>query len=319
MFAVAECLFLYCESSLGVASGENGVDIDVPLQREVSTGYPLIPSSSLKGVLRAVARSQQADPDVLRLLGSAKEEEERQASCVTLSDALPLLFPVRSLRGVSAWVTSAEVWARLGREVATAGVKLTPPPLPVLPPATAGVVPDAPLLTGKQNLVLEELCFAVKPCAEMAALGAWLAEQALPDSPAFAFWRERVARHVVLLPEEYYRYFLDHSTQVRPRIRIDPRSGAAADGALWTEEYLPPETLFVAVAGVDLPTTAEGEAAPLPGKMKKPADILDWVKGLATAHLHIGHGHTLGHGIVRVRWTGKQPGKPKRASRAKKG
>jgi len=62
----------------------------------------------LKGVLRARARAPPAAPEFLRLLGSAPESEEKQSSCVAISDALPLLFPVRSLRGVFAWVTSAE-------------------------------------------------------------------------------------------------------------------------------------------------------------------------------------------------------------------
>ena len=307
MFAAAECLFLYLESSLGVGSGEAGGAVDIPIQRETATGYPVVPGSSLKGVLRARAWAQQATPELLRLLGSAPESEDKQPSSVTLSDALPLLFPVRSLRGVFAWATSAEAWARFGRELAAYGVKLTPPPLPAPRPDAAAVAPGTPLLTTRQNLVLEELCFTAQPAAEVAALGAWLAEHALPDEPIFACWRERATHGVVVLAEEYFRHFLAHGTQITPRIRIDPRTGTAAEGALWTEEYLPPETLLFALAGANLPEAPAGAAAPpLPGKMKKAADILAWVKGLAPTHLQVGGGQTLGHGMARLRWTGKK-------------
>ena len=79
---------------------------------------------------------------------------------------------------------------------------------------------------------------------------------------------------------------------------------------------MPPETLLFALVGANLPQAPGGAGAlPLPGKMKKAADILDWVKGLAPVHLHLGGGQTLGHGIVRLRWTGK---KVVQARRAKK-
>src|SRR5919199_398090 len=117
MFDAADCVFLYLETCGRVGSGEETKEVDLPVQREVATGYPLWPSS------------------------------------VVLSDALPLLFPVRSLAGLFAWVTSAEVCARFQRDLATYGVKVTKwPQPPALPPEAAGVAPGTPLLTAKQTL-----------------------------------------------------------------------------------------------------------------------------------------------------------------------
>jgi len=313
MFAAAECMFFYLESSLRVGSGEDRLEVDLPIQREAATGYPLLPGSSLKGVLRARARSQQAPAEMLGLLGSEPEGDDRQSSLVVVSDALPLLFPVRSLTGLFAWVTSLEIWSRFRRDLAAYGVKVPEPPqLPALAPETAGVPPDSPLIGSKQSLVLEELSFPNQAAEEVGALGAWLAEHAFPDDLVFDFWRQRVARGVVLLPEGAYRYFLTHGTQVVPRIRIDQRTGTAADGSLWTEEYLPPETLVYALVGANLPE------AP-PAFLKKATDVTDWVRGLVPAYLQIGGGRTLGHGIVRVRWTGKKPARARKGGPAKKG
>ena len=312
MFAAAECMFMYLESSLRVGSGEDRLEVDLPVQREAATGYPLVPGSSLKGVLRARARSQEAPVEMLGLLGSAPESEEQQPSSVVVSDAIPLLFPVRSLTGLFAWVTSLEVWSRFQRDLAAYGVKVPPPPqLPAPAPETAGVAPEAPLLGSKQTLVLEELSFPVQVVEEVGALGAWLADHTFPDEPVFDFWRQRAMRGVVLLPEGAYRYFVIHGTQVVPRIRIDPGTGTAADGSLWTEEYLPPETLVYALVGANLPE------AP-PAWIKKATDVIDWVRGLAPGHLQLGGGQTLGHGLVRVRWTGKKIARARRGSRARK-
>src|SRR5437016_2299514 len=255
MFDAAECLFLYLESSLRVGSEEEGIDIDLPIQREAATGYPLLPASSLKGVLRSRARLQQAPIELLGLLGSPPESEEPQPkpSSVVVSDAIPLVFPVRSLTGLFAWVTSVETLSRFRRDVAAYGVKIAElPQPPALDPETAGVAPETPLLGSKQTLVLEEFTFPVRVAEEVGALGAWLAENAFPDDPVFEFWRSRAARGVVVLPEGAYRYFVEHGTQVVPRIRIDPLTGTAADGSLWTEEYLPPETLLYALVGANL-------------------------------------------------------------------
>ncbi len=313
MFAAAECMFLYLESSLRVGSGEDRLEVDLPIQREAATGYPLVPGSSVKGVLRARARSQQAPVEAIGLLGSAPESEEQQPSSVVVSDALPLLFPVRSLTGLFAWVTSLDVWSRFERDLAAYGVKVSKlPQLPALTPETAGVAPEVPLLGSKQTLVLEELSFPTQVVEEVGTLGSWLADHAFPDEPVFDYWRQRAARGVVLLPEGAYRYFVTHGTQVVPRIRIDPQTRTAADGSLWTEEYLPPETLMYARVGVNLPD------AP-PGWIKKATDLIDWVRGLAPGYLQMGGGQTLGHGIVRVRWTGKKLARARRGSQAKKG
>jgi len=92
-------------------------------------------------------------------------------------------------------------------------------------------------------------------------LGAWLAEHVLPDEPVFAYWRQRAAQGVVVLPEEYYRYFLEHGTQITPRIRIDPRTGRRPT-ARYGRRSICPETLLFALAGANLPEAPEGLRPP---------------------------------------------------------
>ena len=46
MFAAAECMFMYVESSLRVGSGEDRLEVDLPIQREAATGYPLAPPAA---------------------------------------------------------------------------------------------------------------------------------------------------------------------------------------------------------------------------------------------------------------------------------
>ena len=79
---------------------------------------------------------------MLSLFGSSPDIEEKQSSSLVVSDALPLLFPVRSLTGLFGWVTSFDVWSRFQRDLAAYAVIVPPPPqLPALAPEIAGVAP----------------------------------------------------------------------------------------------------------------------------------------------------------------------------------
>jgi CRISPR-associated protein Cmr4 len=55
MFEKAEMLYLYVETPLHAGSGSNIGVIDLPIQRERVTNYPLVQASSVKGKLRAEA------------------------------------------------------------------------------------------------------------------------------------------------------------------------------------------------------------------------------------------------------------------------
>ena len=89
MFDAAECMFLYLESSLRVGSGEPGAEIDLPIQREAATGYPLVPGSSLKGVLRAAPGRSRLPPSCLPC--SARNRKATRCTPVASSSPIPCL------------------------------------------------------------------------------------------------------------------------------------------------------------------------------------------------------------------------------------
>jgi CRISPR/Cas system CMR subunit Cmr4 (Cas7 group RAMP superfamily) len=74
---------------------------------------------------------------------------------------------------------------------------------------------------------------------------------------------------------------------------------------------LPPETLLYAHVGANVPDVA-------PKEIKKAADVSEWVRRLVPSSLQLGSGRTLGHGIVRVRWTGKKATRAPRKGPTKK-
>ena len=57
-------LYLFTRTPLHVGAGASVGAIDQPIQRERHTGFPIIPGSSIKGVLRYTAQSRcRMEPD----------------------------------------------------------------------------------------------------------------------------------------------------------------------------------------------------------------------------------------------------------------
>lgn len=163
MFEAASMLYIYVETPLHAGTGRGLGAIDLPIQRERITGYPIVQASSIKGRLRssfylsqdyylAVANEkdrlvrettqgeshlspEQIDSKARRhaaqnlgyeaVFGPDTEGSSEHAGAFSPGDARILFFPVRSLAGVFAWTTSLDVLERFQREAQAARINLT--------------------------------------------------------------------------------------------------------------------------------------------------------------------------------------------------
>jgi len=298
----ADLVYLYVETPLHAGAGpdEHG-EVDLPIQRDEATGYPIIRASSLKGAFRGLAEGARPPDEVAAAFGSEPEppDQAKLVGGLVFADARPLLFPVRSLVGVFAWVITPSVLARLQRDAAAYGLSApTWPAIPSPPSGSAWIAPDSLVRSARGQVVLEEVTFRGESEPEVAALGRWLASNTLPADPVFGYWAARLPVGLVVLAEDAFRFFVVQSTEVAARIRIDRRTGAAAEGALWTEEYLPADTLLYAPLGANDPEKPAGAVS-------SAVDALAWLQALSPPHVQIGGGRTLGRGLVRLRWASR--------------
>lgn len=246
MYKVSQIWFLYAVSPVHMGAGNAvGELVDSPIQREKHTGYPLLPASGLKGALRhrvyGIEGSSLADEQVHRaLFGSSPDDENGNltASALSLTDGLIVAFPVRTLTGAYCYATSPTALARVVRLVSGAGLK--PPPIPV--------IKDKPLAASAGTRVLETLAYQCDASDELQALAAWIAERALPGDDAYAYFRQKLAADMLLLPDEDFNHFVSSSTSIEPHVRIDNETGTAKGGGLFYVENAPPECLFLSQA-----------------------------------------------------------------------
>jgi CRISPR-associated protein Cmr4 len=236
--------------------------VDLPTMRERHTGYPLIPGSSVKGVLR-----EEAEQYFRRVKGQGAEAEEVRAAFgppsanagdhrggLVFTDAHLLALPVRSLCGTFAWVTCARVLERINRDLETAGGD--PLPAPRLDDRRQSRVPaplgdaregkgagaDSDLLVPPKNdqVFLEELLLTAEPAVEVSTLaqrvGGWL----WPDDEAAAtFFRRRL----LVVHDDVFGFYTRVGLEVRARVKLDADRGTV-DAGPWSEEHLPAETLL---------------------------------------------------------------------------
>ena len=162
--------------------------VDLPVQRERHTAWPMIPGSALKGVLRDCCRQHvpgrrgkeaDSDPDLVTAFGPPTSEADKHAGAISLTDARLLAFPVRSLKGVFAWVTCPAALERLNRDLKMVGLSPLGNP-PSLGADQAACSEGCPLLVENNKLVLEEFEFT-RVC-ESDPLADWIAAQAIDDT-----------------------------------------------------------------------------------------------------------------------------------------
>jgi CRISPR-associated protein Cmr4 len=297
MFEAACILFLYADTPLHPGTGRGLGGVDLPIQRERVSGYPMIQASGLKGVLRAEAQvrinQKLTKEEFYAIFGPETEEASEHAGALAPGDARLLLFPVRSLAGVFAWTTSLDVLARFKREAAFAGLDI-PWDLPSKPSEREALIYGNSLKAG-DKIVLEEFTFTPKQEHLVQQIGQWLAKNALPEGPEYQYWRDILPEHLVILHDDTFRDFITFSTEVVTRIRLIPETKTVAEGALWTEEYLPVDTLLYA------PLMATKSRA-----QKKAAlnaeQVLGKVIGLGLTRIQLGGDETVGRGIAALRF-----------------
>ncbi|MCL1990457.1 MAG: type III-B CRISPR module RAMP protein Cmr4 [Defluviitaleaceae bacterium] len=329
MFEEKRLMMLYGLTSSHVGTGDTLSYIDLPIQREKHTGFPKIEASSLKGSIRQTMtkeedkqRSSQESstvtigeegesekdlekyPRTKRLLGSSDTGE--QASAVAISDARILFFPVKSAKGVFAWVTCPMVMRRFQQDCQLLGFNTLAGALNGFDFSDENrscqtLTSILKLHSDKDIVVLEEFDFMPDQCEGfnkwVEAVASYFPKPFPNDSSKSLIECSEFKKRVIMIPDADFEYFVKHSTEVNTRIRINSDTGVVdkEKGALFTEEYLPPESILYSLLFLTDERVKEG-------KMKV-IDIESEMSCLLHERLlQIGGNTTHGKGLFKIRW-----------------
>jgi len=338
MYKKTTPLFLVCETPLHAGSGDSLGVVDLPIQRERHTSFPKIEGSSLKGAIRQAFEGQNPEctsdaseyQTALELaFGPENAGDKGYAGAVGFTDARLLLFPVKSMKGVFAWVTCPKVLQQFHRDMLLTEFKdrdeiaysLAVNALTTPLECTGDVSGSCNLFlkNDSKKIVLEEYTFEIenKESPELAYLLKFLAEQIFPvqrgegKPDSYAFWRSKLMTDVVVLPDEDFTDFVNLSTEVITRTKINNETGTVAKGQLFTEEYLPSESVMYSLV-LASPIFKENDAdkgifsmnhdSPcFTGYKNEESKVMEFFRTALPDVIQIGGNATLGKGLVRAK------------------
>ena len=289
----ANLLFLHALTGVHPGGGTALGVVDLPIQRERHTQWPMVSGSSLKGVLRDASRqSLKGQNQNQKLFHAAFGPEPDNASdfagALSFTDARVLAFPVRSLLGVFAWVTCPAVLARFARDMALLLGNGDMPDMPSAVSRGKAICPaKSDLLIGDKNLLLEEFEFLREHGGDKIA--SCLADLAVKDRAT----ADRMRRNLVVLSDNDFTHFVRHATEVIARIGLDYETKTARGKALFYEEFLPPETLFYAIVFATDSRSKHNDA--------NAATMLKLLRDDTPEVIQIGADQTIGRGLCAVK------------------
>jgi CRISPR-associated protein Cmr4 len=271
--------------------------IDLPIDRDGVTGWPIIRGSGFKGVwadyyTRRESEKDRKKNDLLRAaFGIAGDDENSNAGALIPTDAKLACLPVRSFRGTFAWCTSSMCLRMLRRTLELAGIGDLPAAPPELADGDALHAEGTALIEGA-NIFLEDLDFAALQSPIANAWAEKIAAWVFPGDPA---WQEQFRKRFVILSGVAFDFLCETGTEVSTRVRIDDDTKTVVPGALWSEESLPAETILAGVVLCDRIFGREGNEI-------TPLGLLDHFANDSLT-LQIGGKATIGRGQMRCMFT----------------
>ena len=238
--------------------------------------------------------------------GPENAGNDGHAGALGFTDARLLLFPVKSMKGVFAWITSPKVLQQFKKDLSLTDKKYEQSlPKELTAPKECKIfVKDK----SDKRIVLEEYTFSIsadetneQDCSKLAK---WLSENITSEN----FWKDKMKKDIVVLPDEDFTDFVNLSTEVITRTKINNETGTVESGALFTEEYLPAESVLYSLA-LASPIFKEkddekGIFKQASGKKEEQLVMEFFKKGLPEV-IQVGGNATLGKGLVRTQVLGE--------------
>jgi len=245
MYKKSAILTFYAETPIHMGAGQSVSYVDLPVQRERHTSFPVLWSSGIKGVIRDLASRVWNDKDKVETIFGPEDGSSDFASCISITDAKILLYPVRSVKGVFAWITCPFVLKRFMEDLNAVGEEFKHNNQEIQIPDVSDdkvfIASDNLKIQGQNSVALEEFVFEVDESQkEKVESLANSLKSILPDNPL----TQSLVNHLAIVSDNVFRDFVNYAVEIRTRIRIDQALGTVKKGALFSEELIPSESVF---------------------------------------------------------------------------
>ena len=304
--------------------------VDNSIVREPGTNLPKIPGTSLSGATRMYAALRYERPTCAgqgqqRVLpsGDTRDGHCGQRTCpicysfghtagersytgiLNFYDAQILLFPVFSMYG-PVWVTTAELLNRYGLETTPSSSDREP----ILVRTTLDARPNNCINLGSLlfNVSQWEVQVQPKPVGtpgpNSLTNAAPICDHSLTLGNTWECINTEIRERIVIIETQLFSMIVNSNLEIRTSVSIDPETGAAEEGALFTYEAVPRATLLAFDVVSDdyenrFPQTQTSQNSETPLNWANPFDVAE--DGLrCIEYLGVGGMGTRGFGKLRT-------------------
>lgn len=286
MFENTSIAIMYAVSPCHAGSGSSLGVVDLPIQRERHTNWPMIQSSGVKGAFRAnfdyfknkiTQKEQIKDFDNLTDSIFGTDKDGGFASSLSVSDAKILAFPMRSNIAPFIWITCLAVIKRLQKDLEIANFSSF----------------DSNEFSVQND---EFINLAGNISDDSVLIEDYEVKQKKNTITEFEKIQNyfKDAERLILVSDEVFNYGVSNCTQIMAQIKIDSKTGTTQDGSLRYQEELPADTIMYTVLHW--------------GDSKKEDSLKsEMIKAFVTKevianHIQIAGDESCGRGIFQLTW-----------------
>jgi CRISPR-associated protein Cmr4 len=288
----AYILFLRALTPLHVGAGRGAsIHVELPVQRD-EFGFPTIWASSLKGALRAnFDRSSKCDKNTIFGPEPASPEVSEYSSAASFTDARLILIPGRLLKGVWAYITSPHMLEQLRTLLEVRGERVD---VPSVSGNEALVSKPELMLTGSDGrryvVVNEARLEAREDKSVIESLS-----KVLPDKIANTV----KDKGVIVVSDAVARDIVNRSMVIQYRVRLNPNTKTVVPGALWSEEYMPSNTVMASLVVCREPRRRRSEGEACASATDVCNDLVGYFANTRST-IYVGGKETIGKGLVEL-------------------
>jgi len=284
---------LHALSALHCGTGQATGVVDQPIARARATNLPIVPGSSIRGVLREELTTSSPN-DVATLFGPEATKltndinnntKEIFAGALAIGDAHLLILPMRCLAGIVCYATAPFVLKRYAQDLTRASI--TDIPNIPIPHDDSAYIAAGSVNKSERNLVLEDIDLIAE---YKSAATQWAEKIAQHIYPQDTTAQDDLKQRFAILPDNVFNFLAETATEVRARIAIDHETGIVKEGALWYEENLPAESILWGIYALSnsMNTKDSRTAAQLKDRLPKSGSLLQ-----------LGGNASVGRGLMR--------------------
>jgi CRISPR-associated protein Cmr4 len=251
--------------------------IDIPIAREIHTKHPFFPASGLKGSLKRSLINSMIDNVVLKTLFG----EEDKIGSLSITDAKLMAFPICSIYGVFGWVSCPLVINQFYQRFDSRRT------LNKLESDDQIILMEGSDIKRNGKVILDQIVLIPQDTHEDIESLTRALDPLISDK-VNAFLKTKFIKDIGIISDELFTIITKHNTDIQMRTKIDEHTGVVQSGALWSEEYLPENTLLYGFIHLT---------------NNKQKDLFERANTNFNGYFQIGANETIGKGYVLMKIT----------------